>query len=122
LTSQKKFLLTSQTACLHRCAATGLSLDWSKFFSTEWSIPMSLVADLSIDWSKLFFFHQSKPMVNMLFECVAPVLSIDNSKNIFFGQSIFCLLFGVVVVLGVEDGGWGFIWLCFRVFCLFRSS
>ena len=46
-------------------AATGLSIEWSNFFSTEWSIPMNFVAGLSIDWSKIFFFHQSKPMINM---------------------------------------------------------
>jgi len=56
LTSQKKFLLTSQTACLYRCAATGLSHDWSNFFSTEWSNPVSVMTGLSIDNSKNIFF------------------------------------------------------------------
>ena len=67
---------------------------------------MSLVADLSIDWSKLFFFHQSKPMVNMLFECVAPVLSIDNSKNIFFGHAWFGRMRA-----GSDGFAWGTDWI-----------
>jgi len=48
---------------------------------------MGVVAEVSIDWSKIFFFHQSKPMINMLFECVVTGLSIDNSK-IFFGRAL----------------------------------
>ena len=59
-TSQNKFLLTSQTACLHLCAVTGLSIDWPNFFSTEWSIPMGVVAEASIGWSKPFFLSRVK--------------------------------------------------------------
>ena len=69
--------------------ATGLSLDWSNFFSTEWS-------NLHVAIS------------------VAIGLSIDNSKNIFFGH---LLLFGVVGVLG--GGGWVLFGYVFEFFVYF---
>src|SRR4030067_1743612 len=70
--------------------ATGLSIEWSNFFSTEWSIPMSVISGLSIDWSKNLFFHQSIIMVNVTF-CLCSQLT---TLKIFFlaSQFVFCCL------------------------------
>ena len=71
-------------------------------------------------------------MIDKLFECVVTGLSIDNSKNIFFGQSIFCCRFCccvgwlmvvwvlslvgmLVVVLGLGCCGFGGVWVMFMV-------
>ena len=85
MTSQKKFLLRCQS--LHE--RTEVSIDWSNFFLLSGQIPLGVVVEVSIDSSKIFFFHQSKPMINILFECVVTGLSIDNSKIFFFRHLFF---------------------------------
>ena len=78
-TSQKKFLLTSQTACLHLCAVTGLSIDWPNFFSTEWSnlhVELSVVTGVSIDNSKKFFLATRGLVV-----CVLGVMSLVGEQT-----------------------------------------
>jgi len=71
-------------------------LTGQNFFLLSGQIPLGVVVEVSIDWSRIFFFHQSKPMINMLFECVVTGLSIDNSKNIFLASRFFVVGFVVV--------------------------
>jgi len=78
---------------------TGLSLDWSNFFSTDQSKPI-VATLLSIHWPKLFFVS---PVNYLGFRDVLTVLSIDNSKNIFLATRglVVCML-GVMSLLGEQ--------------------